>query len=582
MRKGKVGSKVALSLLGLSLLLGACGQQVTSSAPSVSDEALSVSVNRLGETRFSNSQVIALLDVSGFRAQSVDNADGVSQVSEADVANFRALAASVAAQHNLEIESASVPSVGLALFRVKAGSNVQEASRALASDPRVKAASLNYLDKAYQASGVQTNDTYSSRLWGMRMIGAQQAWREVSPNIGSRALVAVIDSGIGGPVGDRYVQDNHPDLAPNMQAGFDFVNRLDLTDFGFTYAPGLLARFPALRYLDADVDPGPDPYPIEEYETADATAQYDIPGIVYTGVSHGQHVSGTIAAVGNNNRGVIGVAPNANIMMLRALGTIGGTTFDILNAVLYAAGEPVDTDDDGRLDAFPRRRADVVNMSLGGFRQGDVSPLEDAVYNYVVNQRNVVVVAAAGNESTSRPSYPASSPAVISVSSVDVAKSTGQPLFTDFFSNFGPTVDISAPGGICWKTPANWAAGVLALSAVCDGRNETGGLNEYLILSTTHNPFTGDGSVRVDTPGFSLKGGTSMSSPHVAGVAALVRAVNPALNSRQVRQILLASATDITSDPLGYAKVGRDDFYGAGVVNAPAAVRLARNTTPVR
>ena len=214
---------------------------------------------------------------------------------------------------------------------------------------------------------------------------------------------------------------------------------------------------------------------------------------------HGTHVAGTVGAdLGSQ---VEGVAPGVRILPVKVLGDGGGGFSNWANSgIIWAA-------DNG---------ADVINMSLGG--AGGAGVYASAVA--YARARGVTVIAAAGNDNSSAPHYPSGEAGVISVSAVDAASQKAA------FSNYGPTVDVAAPG--------------------------------VAITSTDRSG------------GFSDKSGTSMASPHVAGVAALIKAAAPGLTPDQVEQALVAGVTD-----LGAA--GRDDIFGHGLVNALQSVRAANS-----
>jgi serine protease len=221
---------------------------------------------------------------------------------------------------------------------------------------------------------------------------------------------------------------------------------------------------------------------------------------------HGTHVAGTIAQSTNNNYGVAGIAYKAKIMPIKVLSASGGGTIsDIAEGIKFAA-------DHG---------ADVINMSLGG---GGESRLMEKAIDYAYS-KGVVIVAAAGNSNQNASGYPARYPKVIGVSAIDSAGDKAP------YSNFGAGVDISAPGG-----------------------SENG-----KIIQETIDPETGSTVFE----GFQ---GTSMASPHVAGVAALIKASGVA-NPQDVLQVLKASASKVKEDPLNH--------YGAGKLDAGAAVKLA-------
>ncbi len=222
-------------------------------------------------------------------------------------------------------------------------------------------------------------------------------------------------------------------------------------------------------------------------------------------VGHGTHVAGTIAQSTNNNYGVAGIAYKAKIMPLKVLSRNGGTVADIAEAIKFAAD----------------RGADVINMSFGG--GGDSRFLREAIrYAY---KKGVVMVAAAGNENRNAAVYPARYPEVIAVSATDAAGNKAP------YSNFGAGVDISAPGG-----------------------SESGKIIQETINQESKQP---------EFIGYI---GTSMASPHVAGVAALIKATGVD-NPDEVRAILLQSARKPEKDPLNH--------YGAGQLDAARAVKLA-------
>lgn len=226
---------------------------------------------------------------------------------------------------------------------------------------------------------------------------------------------------------------------------------------------------------------------------------------------HGTHVAGTIAQSTNNSFGVAGIAYEAQLMPLKVLGRSGaGTVADIAESIRFAA-------DNG---------ADVINMSLGG---GGESQLMKEAIEYA-HRQGVVIVAAAGNAARSAVEYPARYPHVIGVSALDREGQKAP------YSNYGAGVDISAPGGSL------------------KGNDVLGG-----ILQHTINPRDGSSI-------FAAFQGTSMASPHVAGVAALIKSIG-IRNPDQVETILKQSATAVKDDASNY--------FGTGKLNASDAVSLA-------
>lgn len=246
---------------------------------------------------------------------------------------------------------------------------------------------------------------------------------------------------------------------------------------------------------------------------------------------HGTHVAGTVAAATNNGQGVAGVAWGARIMPIRVLGTGGGTTADIIAGVRYAAGL---SNASGRL---PARRADIINLSLGGpGYSAAAQETFDEVY-----RAGVIVIAAAGNEGNSIPNFPASYDNVVSVSAVAMDGSLAP------YSSYGSTVDIAAPGGDSSVDNNGDGYGDGVLSAAGDDS---------------------DGTIKQT---YSFQNGTSMASPHMAGVVALMKSVNPSLTPAQLDNLIASGALSVEA-----GSAGRDNYYGWGIVNAYKAVTNAK------
>jgi serine protease len=241
---------------------------------------------------------------------------------------------------------------------------------------------------------------------------------------------------------------------------------------------------------------------------------------------HGTHVAGTIGANTNNSLGVAGIDWNCKLMIVRVLGRGGGSLDDIANGILFAARL---TNASGTL---PAQRADIVNMSLGG--PGASTVLTNACN--AANTAGCLLVAAAGNDNTNTPFSPAATPSVLSVGAVDLARQRAP------YSNFNSTIDLWAPGG--------------DMSADLNGDQRPDG-----VLSNSAND---QGQFF-----FEFENGTSMASPHVAGVAALIKSANPALTNSQIRALLLANTQAGVSLP----NQGR-------LLDALAAVQAAAGSTP--
>ncbi|KAF0812976.1 Extracellular basic protease [Andreprevotia sp. IGB-42] len=247
---------------------------------------------------------------------------------------------------------------------------------------------------------------------------------------------------------------------------------------------------------------------------------------------HGTHVAGIIAAQGNNGLGVAGIDWHARILPVRVLGKGGGMLSDITDGIVWAAG--------GGVPGVPTNPnpARVINMSLGG--GGTCSRSYQDAIDYAV-ARGVVVVVAAGNEAQDAGSVaPASCNNVITVAAVGLDGGRAG------YSNYGSKVTLAAPGGNMGRD-----TGILSLGD--RGTTTPQYSNDYVNMQ-----------------------GTSMAAPQVAGVVSLMLAVNPALNSAQVRDILRYSVRQF---PTGTGHDCTLSMCGAGLVNAAAAVRAAAAAT---
>jgi subtilisin family serine protease len=228
--------------------------------------------------------------------------------------------------------------------------------------------------------------------------------------------------------------------------------------------------------------------------------------------THGEHVAGIVAAEANNIVGVAGIAPDASLLLVNVGTDAAGCpmyTSDIVKALDWITNAPFSP------------RADIVNMSIGG---SPTISLQEAVENAYA--AGVMLVAAAGNSATASVLYPAAYPQVLAVSA------TGRFNEIASYSTTGPEIFLSAPGGN----------------------------GDYSILNTI---IRSDGSHY-----YGYMQGTSMASPAVAAVAALVKSVNPALTPVGIAGILADSSVDL-------GDTGRDDTFGYGRIDAEAAVTRA-------
>ncbi|HSD36759.1 MAG TPA: S8 family serine peptidase [Rhodocyclaceae bacterium] len=251
---------------------------------------------------------------------------------------------------------------------------------------------------------------------------------------------------------------------------------------------------------------------------------------------HGTHVAGTIAALDNNGKFGAGVAPQALLMPLRVFAPgKNGSSFDVVQAIRYAAGLS------NRSGTLPARKADVINMSIGAT---GTCPAQFSTEIANARAQNVVIVAAAGNHergSSADISNPANCPGVIAVGALDARQQQ------TYYSNAGAALRVMAPGGDAYQS----TTGTGYVDAIY---STLGSFNASLARIPSFGPLTG----------------TSMASPHVAGVIALMRYVDANITPSDIDTLI---ANGQITDDLGAA--GRDDATGYGLINARKAVDQA-------
>jgi serine protease len=248
---------------------------------------------------------------------------------------------------------------------------------------------------------------------------------------------------------------------------------------------------------------------------------------------HGTHVASTIAESIDNGVGVTGIAFGSKIMPVRVLDNRGwGDSAEIARAIRFAA----------------RRRVHAINLSFEFGRRvvaRDIPDILDALR--FARRKGVLVVGASGNAEYGGVAYPARADHVLSVGATTERGCLAR------YSNYGPTLDLVAPGG--------GKDAKLAGDPNCQPHAPRGGDIVQMTMTSDLRTFGLPGSYR----------GTSMAAPHVSGVAALVIAsgvIGPRPSPDAIEQRLKATARDLGAP-------GPDDTYGAGLIDATAATAPA-------
>ncbi len=386
--------------------------------------------------------------------------------------------ATIAAYQAKEIKR--IPRINVYKIQIQKSTTLEETLYALRRNPDVEYAEPNYI--AYVAE--TPNDPLFEYQYALYNPGSGPPG---SPQGEERADIKATaaweetkgDEDIIIAIVDTGVDLSHPDLKNKIQSGgYDFGN----DDFDPNPDVGIIS------------DPNPDVVFISE-------------------VAHGTFVAGIAAAETHNSEGMAGVAWNCKILPLKVIDDQREIKYSyIINAIIYAA-------DNG---------ADAINLSLGG--DFPSVSLEDALkYAY---DKNIVVVAAAGNDAGA-----VIYPAAYDDYCLAVAATDDNDLRPDW-SNFGPEVDVAAPGVDIISLVPSWYPGQV--------------------------PPWGPN----DIPYGYIGDGTSMAAPHVAGLAALIKSVKPNLSAAQIMDVIRYTADDVNSAN----SFGRDDYIGYGRINTAKAL----------
>jgi subtilisin family serine protease len=358
------------------------------------------------------------------------------------------------------------------------GKSVKEAIKEYNSRPNVEFAEPNYF---FTSEITAESDPYFSKQWYLDKVNVREGWKRSSGS--KEVVIAILDTG---------VDIDHPDLADNI-----WLNRGEIPDDGIDNDGNIYVDdMNGWDFVAGDNNPRPDFK--EWYFTKE-------------GIDHGTIVAGVAAAVGNNSRGIAGVAFSSKIMPVRVLDSAGsGDVLTVIEGIDYAV----------------EKGADVINLSFigSGFSKSLFLSLERAY------KAGVVVVAAIGNLGASgknldeEPLYPvcyygaAGENIVMGVAAVNKEDQKVD------FSNYGTKcVDVSAPGTDFWSTVAYNPGEV--------------GFEEY---------YSGGWS------------GSSVAAPLVSGTAALIKAINPSLGVQEIRNLITANSDNIDNlNPDYRGKLGK-------------------------
>ena len=395
------------------------------------------------------------------------------------------------------------------VMRLEHGADAEQVAARLSAQPDVDYAQARYLVRPLYIP----NDPFYSRQWNFPAIDMERAW-DINTGGSPAITVAVLDTGVA----YRSGLLRHNAIAWTDENGRRFP-ALGALDIPFAAAPDLAGpdRFVAPRdFIWGDVLP------------------FDMDG-------HGTHVAGTLGQLTNNNVGVAGMAFNVRIMPVKVIDGVWDLVFDspfvgtddtVARGVRYAV-------DNG---------AKVINMSIG--RSGPPAPVVEDAIRYAVS-RGAFVAVAGGNEFLRGPAPQRLAEFATSVDGMVAVGAVGRDLLRATYSSVGSFIELTAPGGDFSRGGAT--SGILQQTLDLDlVETYAGSVSQYR-------------APRFDSFAYFYFTGTSMATPHVSGMAALLMQqgiTSPAA----IEAIMKEFATDL-------GPAGRDDEYGHGLINPRAALR---------
>ena len=528
----------------------------------------------------------ARAEVDSYAARSASNAASGAAASELGavvVRNFLPVKAAAAGSEGLEEDALSGAArtlsangdergggetYAVAQLRSASGESTEEFIERLRGDPRVVSAMPNYIMRLSSPARIVSaedeeieiavpNDPLYGEQWGLERINMPAIWAQTAEAESKEVVVAVIDTGI--------IYD-HEDLADNMyEFDADTLSRMDVAGIGAAeFAGSHGAWFHSSAEFGENEDEAPvtsafDPIPVGPGAGTTKLASIDDVLSVtsdsrYVGdvEGHGTHVAGIIGAVTDNGIGVAGVAQNVKLMAVPVFSAF--VDEDDERSVEYATGS-LTSDQMRAIDFVLAAKAAgvnvrVANMSLGSWTDAD-NAAENEPYSAKIkalSDAGVIVCIAASNEDQDLDAPEGDyagqicTPAMFRYENTITVGASGEDDERSYaagsnFSSSGEWVDVFAPGG-------------------------------YIMSTCRYEPITGDGNTWSED-GYTAISGTSMASPHVAGLAALLCSLFSERGAAEIKQMILDGAD---------GAVLREGYSQYGLIDAYAAWKLAAGT----